>query len=390
MLGEFDKLQVSTPGVQETAQKSVVGVVDPAPNALVPPNASLAPSRAFIKSPSASASASASASPTPYLPSCSTWSPVLAARVAERCHVYLRESVRWLKADMHGSAIFRCLGPHQCGGHGDRLGALVTLFNVALTENRRLRVTHWPGLHRYFEPCALNASERAQWQLGVPEEVSNPACPPPVVNVCAPVFPSNATCLEGGARFLFPNRLCTHTAMCAALKQQVPGLNVVETLGCPMRLLMEPNRKFLHETVFTLRNGLVVLPNLTMTMIESVMQQYFVIGVQVRMGDEYLSDQPPSMSRHLEFWERAVKCAKTVEWHHSQKQQVRHSLRVVTGPRSVRDNKVSFSSPVFVNGKRVKWLVLSDSEEVRQSFISLLDDNVLHLEMVSFFLQFVN
>ena len=103
--------------------------------------------------------------------------------------------------------------------------------------------------------------------------------------------------------------------MCRQLRTMLPDLNVADNMGCPMRLIMAPKSDFVVQLRFDFRNGDSVKP-MTISEIVTLLSQYFVIGIHLRLGDfAFKSGQTAKLDDNFnDVWQNPLRCAHTLEW----------------------------------------------------------------------------
>ena len=320
----------------------------------------------------------------------------LTDKFLDRCGIWINATANWLSQPTSDQAVFQCADLATdslvCGGGlGDRLASLVSAFNVAMHERRAYRVSLWPGIANHFESCLLNFSVAGRWNDPV-DTLPNPHCKPSIIHTCRNMFDSNSNCTmsNSGSRFISPNRLCTPPAFCQNLRMRLPDVNVADSFGCPLRLVMAPQLDFLSKLKFDFRDGNQVASK-TISEIQSLLNQYFVIAVHLRLGDFAFRRERKSRKTGQAFndvWQNPLRCAQTLEAY------------LVDGPRSSSQSQLAptwnltldeFKGPgKRIAGKEVKWMIFTDNDLVRDLTLDLLQDRIVRFEQEPEHLHFLH
>lgn len=268
---------------------------------------------------------------------CPSWTSESINKFKKECGFWYNQLELW-KASVTTESpemTYRCKDSNSCGGWGDRVTGMVSLFYRAMLTHAKMRVATKEPLHTLFDPCLLNTSE-TKWTTSQPE--SSQSCSRPRGSCDAW---NNETGCDGGydvdaLRFLcFPHG----ELVCESLKRTHAEYSMVNLVGCGLQMILEPSHLFRHEIKFPIQDGLGPVEHLTLNEIETRMSQYFVISIQFRYGDYAAFRNPKSIDENDQRFYLPFRCAETLESY------VKYSLNI---------------------SKPVRWLVTSDSQDYKR------------------------
>jgi hypothetical protein len=292
--------------------------------------------------------------------------PGVSERLAKRCGHYVARLPEWRE---------RALGPDartvvsfsQRSGLGDRLAGIVSQFHAALAGGARME-TKWYSNEALTHSCLVDGIF-----LGVdptdrnrgPQSREGQACASPSCNAARYGLPCRQT-PQLNVSLVDPLkgiRACTSASLCNSLSadsmsRNQSGFSLVETVGCPMRLMFEvtellqdwPVRWFADEQE---HEG-------TVREFAAYLLSQRVIALHVREGDTKLlhNRDHPSETGHQEG--KAWKCLTQVE-----------------SDMAAADRRRAVGAEA--DTRPIKWLVASDTVGMRDWFLKMHPQRLIML-----------
>mmetsp|Transcript_541 Transcript_541/g.678 ORF Transcript_541/g.678 Transcript_541/m.678 type:complete len:542 (-) Transcript_541:316-1941(-) len=275
-------------------------------------------------------------------------------KLTQTCGYWLDQVDTWKMKAKRNNYQKRFYAHQQRSGTGDRLAGALTALNHAMTRGEILDVA-WTKLYTVFKPSFFVAND------------------PPLIN-----YLENAKSLKIGSckaasyykcsyefhksdRCPVYNRACTQEKNCEELVDRYgSSLNMAHVLGCQMRLMFQPTKKFMNHNVSLFVNNTVISGPLV-ELISDIKQKYETIAVHLRLGDYYMRgsiDGDPVEGKEFKVARVSKECIDKVD--------------------AFVSNKTS--SPSTGNRKPVRWIIASDDPRIRNHFKEKFPHKVITLE----------
>jgi hypothetical protein len=281
--------------------------------------------------------------------------PGVSQRLAERCGDYVARLPAW-RGSALGPGARTVVSFSQKSGLGDRLAGIVSQFHAALAGSARME-TKWYSNEALTHSCLVDGiflgvdptDRHLGPQLREEQTCASASCDAARFGLpCRETPQLNVSLVDPlkSIRACAPGSLCKRLLADSMARKQ-RGFSLVETVGCPLRLMFEvtellqdwPVRWFADEQE---HEGPV-------RELAAYLLSQRVIALHVREGDEKLvHSRDPSETGHQEG--KAWKCLKQVE----SDMAAADSSRAVGAEADTRP---------------IKWLVSSDTVGMREWFL---------------------
>jgi hypothetical protein len=296
--------------------------------------------------------------------SCPNWSKELAQRYQKECAFWAPKFKTWaenLNPKSRKEVAYYCSSEYRCHGWGDRVAGMQGAFLKAIEDNQMFRIGH-PYLHPLFSPCLFGTDKRqANWANYTQFQLSPSAC----VEEKSHCFSwLDKKCEFPQTVFLNSDRICIKREVCDDMLEKYPKVNAAQTIGCSLRAMFEPSERFMSKLKFPFKMKREEAKLMTLKEIEKVFQDYYVISIQMRLGDgiAFRRGNVAPLSAEDKEYLRPFRCASTVESFLS------GASRVAAGLEEYEpEGKSSFiGSDLKINGKPVAWFLATDTEVYKQ------------------------
>ena len=260
--------------------------------------------------------------PRPFdLSACSTWTDSFKDTFQHKCgflEPYLRDYLAAAKAKAYPPVVYSCLH-NGCGGIGDRMSGILGVFSHAIQHERPFKLDF--GLDDFpaeFESCVLPYSTTNDVPKHSDSEVSLEVQRGELVNRFAQksqtlkvkqvyhrhadswcyAFKSRAKGAYDSSRpaVLEMNRACTPPGLCeerqkrSALDDSFRKFGPSQVYGCLLNVAVSSTKRYLENTVpveeWNVETNAQETKEFSMGELKSYLDDFFVIGIHVRVGDE--------------------------------------------------------------------------------------------------------